>query len=290
MVLENDPIVFALWIGDALSSFLWAGLSLCLAALVVGYLIAAFRHGPLAAGDLTYKAVKNGLVDLASLSPRRIWALTRLALQEAIRRRVLAALAIFVLILTFAGWFLDPTTRDPGTLYLSFVMDWTRYLVLIMALFLSAFSLPADIKNHTIYTVVTKPVRASEIGRAETLRVIFLLFSTGYLKMRAHQAPVILRSSNGSIPGHHRQRLAPEHADDVLGGDLGARGAIHHEAEPAIDPDGPERVHGTLGRAEREDVEREHLDDPASPGRSLTQGAAAARNVIQTNLERIKLA
>ena len=32
-----------------------------------------------------------------------------------------------------------------------------------MALFLSAFSLPADIKNHTIYTIVTKPVRPSEI-------------------------------------------------------------------------------------------------------------------------------
>jgi hypothetical protein len=31
--------------------------------------------------------------------------------------------------------------------------------------------------------------RLSEIGHAETLRVIFLLFSTGYLKMRAYQAP-----------------------------------------------------------------------------------------------------
>ena len=39
----------------------------------------------------------------------------------------------------------------------------TTYLVLLMALFLSAFSLPADIKNRTIYTVVTKPVRPGEI-------------------------------------------------------------------------------------------------------------------------------
>jgi hypothetical protein len=31
-------------------------------------------------------------------------------------------------------------------------------------------------------------VRTSEIGRAETLRVVFLLFSSGYLKMRAFQA------------------------------------------------------------------------------------------------------
>jgi len=33
-------------------------------------------------------------------------------------------------------------------------------------------------------------VQASELGRPETLRVIFLLFSTAYLKMRATQAPV----------------------------------------------------------------------------------------------------
>ncbi len=39
----------------------------------------------------------------------------------------------------------------------------TSYLVLLLALFLSSLSLPADIKNHTIYTVVTKPVRASEV-------------------------------------------------------------------------------------------------------------------------------
>ena len=39
----------------------------------------------------------------------------------------------------------------------------TSYLVLLLALFLSSLSLPADIKNRTLHTVVTKPVRASEV-------------------------------------------------------------------------------------------------------------------------------
>ncbi len=39
----------------------------------------------------------------------------------------------------------------------------TSYLVLLLALFLSAFSLPADIQSRTLHTVVTKPVRPSEI-------------------------------------------------------------------------------------------------------------------------------
>ena len=37
---------------------------------------------------------------------------------------------------------------------------------------------------------VSEIARASEIGEAETLRVIFLLFSVGFLKMRAFQPPV----------------------------------------------------------------------------------------------------
>ncbi len=42
-------------------------------------------------------------------------------------------------------------------------MTATNYLVLILAIFISAFSLPNDLKNKTIYTVVTKPVRGWEI-------------------------------------------------------------------------------------------------------------------------------
>ena len=45
----------------------------------------------------------------------------------------------------------------------SFVLTATSYLVLLLALFLSSLSLPADIKNRTLHTVVTKPVRASEV-------------------------------------------------------------------------------------------------------------------------------
>jgi hypothetical protein len=47
-----------------------------------------------------------------------------------------------------------------------------------MSLFLSSFSLPTDVKNKTIYAVVTKPVRASEIvfGRIIGVSVIGTVF------------------------------------------------------------------------------------------------------------------
>ena len=163
MQLVNEPPPFGEWIWPALLSFVQMAAVLGIVALVGGFLIAAFRYGQLAAGDITFQMLKRGLGDLFSISPRRVFALAWLAVQESLRRRVMVGFGVFLLILLFAGWFLDTKTNNPATLYFSFVLTATTYLVLLIALFLSVFSLPADIKNKTIYTIVTKPVRPGEI-------------------------------------------------------------------------------------------------------------------------------
>lgn len=163
MVLEQEIQPYSVWFSQALWSFGETAFFVVLAAIIVSYLVAAFRYGPLPAGDRLYRAIVGAVTDLIHTSPRRVWALTRLAIQEAVRRRVWTALIAFVVILMFAGWFLDPSSPEPGPLYLKFVMSWTTYLVVLMALFISTFSLPNDIKNRTITTVVTKPVRTGEI-------------------------------------------------------------------------------------------------------------------------------
>ncbi len=163
MVLETQPPEFAAWIWPALLYFVEAAAVLGLLALVVAFVVAVLRYGPLGAGDAMFHTLKRGFLDLVSISPRRVLALTWLSVQESLRRRVLVGFGLFVLILLFAGWFLDSRSSDPARLYISFVLTATTYLVLLMALFLSVFSLPADIKNKTIYTIVTKPVRPGEI-------------------------------------------------------------------------------------------------------------------------------
>ena len=133
----------------------------------------------------TGEVLRNAVIDMVRLSPRRTWALARLAIQESIRRRVVVVFAVFILLLLFAGWYLDRESIDPARLYLDFVLTATSYLVLLLALFLSSQSLPADIKNHTIYTVVTKPVRASEVvlGRIVGFTAVttFLLLVMGLI-------------------------------------------------------------------------------------------------------------
>ena len=85
-----------------------------LVALVVGFLVAAFRYGPVGGGDVTYRMLRTAVRDLFSLSPRRILALAWLAVQESLRRRVLVGFGVFLLILLFAGWFLDTTIDRSG--------------------------------------------------------------------------------------------------------------------------------------------------------------------------------
>lgn len=163
MVLETDPIVFAHWIFPAIAYFAIAALLGMVAALALGYVACAVRYGPLRGGDVLLGTVVGGARDLVEARPGRIFALARLAVQESLRRRIWVALVLFLVMLIFAGWFLDPNSFDPAKLYLNFVLQATTYLVLLLSLFLSVFSLPADLKNRTIYTVVTKPVRRSEI-------------------------------------------------------------------------------------------------------------------------------
>jgi hypothetical protein len=154
--------------------FLLGTIAICLLLLVIApfisFVIASLQYGPSEAFYYVARSLFSAVTeDLPRFSPRRTFAIARLAVQEAIRNRVLVGFGVFVFLLLFAGLFLDVQNSNPSRVYLSFVLTSTNYLVLLMALLLSAFSLPNDVKNRTIYTVVTKPVRSSEIVLGRTL-------------------------------------------------------------------------------------------------------------------------
>jgi hypothetical protein len=163
-IRPDEFLSFYEWLGSAILFFLIAVPALTFLAVFLCYLYSAVRYGPVEGFYAVARTIATAIGDdLVHTSPRRVLAIARLAIQEAIRRRVLFAFAVFAVIFLFAGWFLDTSSNDPARLYLSFVLTTTNYLVILLALFLSTFSLPADIKSKTIFTVVTKPVRAGEI-------------------------------------------------------------------------------------------------------------------------------
>lgn len=163
MTLETAPIVLGPWLLSAGQSWLATLFLGGIGALILVYLGLMLGHGPMAAGERLVTGLLAAADDLIHTSPRRVFALAWLAIQESLRRRALAGFAVFLILLAFALWFLDTETYDPTALYLSFVLWATTILSLILALFISVFSLPNDLKNKTIYTIVTKPVRSSEI-------------------------------------------------------------------------------------------------------------------------------
>ena len=160
-----------------LESALLQGVALIIFALLVGlmvaYIISSARYGPSEGFYAIARTIRDFIrTDLPGTSVGRILALAKLAFKEAIRRKVLFVIGLFVVGLLLAGWYLNPDSDDPARLYISFVLTATNYLILALALFISAFSLPTDIKNRTIYTIVTKPVRATEIVAGRILGFI----------------------------------------------------------------------------------------------------------------------
>jgi hypothetical protein len=115
------------------------------------------------------------LPDLFGTSFRRVFALAKLAVKEAVRRKVvLVTFAVFAAALLFGGWFMNAGVDNPDRTYVNFVLWGTQLLVLFMGMLLSVFSLPDDIKNRTIHTVVTKPVRSTEIVLGRILGFVAL--------------------------------------------------------------------------------------------------------------------
>ncbi|MDR1925726.1 MAG: hypothetical protein LBQ66_15265 [Planctomycetaceae bacterium] len=162
MIIEQSIPKFSEWIFPSILSWLLAVALLVGVAFVFSVVICLMRHGRGAYKPFIL-AGKRAFANLVSFSIARTWAIARLTIMESIRSRVIYVLLLFLAILLFAGWYLDSRNENPARLYLTFVLSTTTILVMLLALFLSSFSLPTDIKNKTIYAVVTKPVRGSEL-------------------------------------------------------------------------------------------------------------------------------
>jgi hypothetical protein len=133
----------------------------------VGFLVAfvlSFAMAGVAGPAKLARAIPRGIIDLVKMSPRRVGAIASLTAKESIRRQDILVGVVFVLLFMFAGWFLGSTDLDkPAKPYISFVLTAIRWLIIPVALLLSCWGLPADIKLRSLHTVVTKPVRRSEV-------------------------------------------------------------------------------------------------------------------------------
>ncbi len=115
-------------------------------------------------------------LDVFTLSPRRLWAIARFSIVEAIRRKVLWGFAGLLLVFLFGSWFIQsarPSTQ--WSTYVNLVYFIMSALMLLTASTVACFSIPNDIKNLSIHTVVTKPVQKFEIVLGRILGLVLLM-------------------------------------------------------------------------------------------------------------------
>lgn len=173
MVIDQEILTFKQYLlGTDQADGMWvfalkAIVILAVAAVLIRLLVNVLRLGPSRGVPQVRDEIKNAGRDIAGFSLRRVIGLSRLAWREAMRKHVWIVFVVFCVILAVTVLLsgdggTDPNA-NPAKLLITFVMSTSAYLVLFLGLFLSTFSIPNDVKQRTIYTVSTKPVRAGEI-------------------------------------------------------------------------------------------------------------------------------
>ncbi len=151
----------------------------------------------LAAGLLSLAVVTAPIFDamVNRIRVGRIWAIALLSLKEAFRNRVMAVFGFFALIFLFADWFVPYRAEDQVRNYVRVVYWSMTPLFVLTAALLGAFSIPNDVKNQTIHTIVTKPVEKFEIVLGRYLGY-GILMTFGLLLVASVSLLYVLRGVN----------------------------------------------------------------------------------------------
>lgn len=131
--------------------------------------------------------------ELFAVRGRRLYSIAQLSVHEANRQMWApwVVVIVFALVLAFTHWFLQPPrAAEMGRLYVATLTLLCSLLLTAMVTILVPLSLPNDIQQQTIHTVVSKPVRRLEliwgrmIGFMALVTVLIVVFggiSLGYL-------------------------------------------------------------------------------------------------------------
>jgi hypothetical protein len=150
-------------------------------AIVLGARLGATYMGYVVLARVVWQV----LVEVFNVRGRRLFSIAQLSVIESNRRMWApwVVITVFLVILAFMHWFLQPPRpAEMGRLFVGSLTLLCSLLLTVMVTILTPLSLPQDIQNQTIYTVVSKPVRRIEliwgrmIGFMAIVTVLVLVF------------------------------------------------------------------------------------------------------------------
>jgi hypothetical protein len=182
------------------------------------------NFGYLIAGIIVLVGLAVGLADLLRLSPKRIWAIGSVGFRESIRRRVLWVTPLAMLGIIAVSQLSHPFDEQDA------IRQTTKYclfasgvVVVIASLILACTSLPKEIDNRVIYTIVTKPATRLEIVLGKTLGfactsaailLVMGVFSYGYLRINSAQLTSSIRGRLATLAPTDQSRETLQHYVD----------------------------------------------------------------------------
>ncbi|MFA5291760.1 MAG: hypothetical protein WC496_01850 [Phycisphaerae bacterium] len=107
----------------------------------------------------------------------RVWAVAKNSFVSAMRMKTAIVFMLLLIILlpilciTSTG---DGTTKGRIQSFISYGLGLTGFLLSILTVIVSCFTLSTDIKHKQIYTVITKPIRRFEVVLGKVLGVVVL--------------------------------------------------------------------------------------------------------------------
>jgi len=108
---------------------------------------------------------------------RSIWAVATNTLKQALRMKIAAVFIILLIVLlpamglSMTG---DGTLKGRLQTFVSYGLSLTSFLLCLLTIIVSIYSLTSDIKQKQIYTVITKPIRRFQFLLGKLLGVILL--------------------------------------------------------------------------------------------------------------------
>jgi len=137
----------------------------------------------------------------------RIWVVAVNTMRQILRLKIATAfLVILFVLLPVMGFGMtgDGTLKGRLQSFVSYGLSLTSLLLCLLTIIASIYTLTSDIKNKQIYTVITKPIKRSQLIAGKLVGVVILstamlvLFSTLIYSIAAYM-PKFLNSSEQEI-------------------------------------------------------------------------------------------
>ena len=108
---------------------------------------------------------------------RSIWAVAVNMIKQALRLKIAAVFIVLLLVLlpvmglTMTG---DGTVKGRMQTFVSYGMSLTAFLLAMLTIFTTTYSLTSDVKDKQVYTVLTKPIRRFQFVLGKLLGIVIL--------------------------------------------------------------------------------------------------------------------